>query len=178
MQIRPTISTAHHAGNCKGKNIQGAINKNQSSCGYPGKQITEDEKLIIATLDANFTAVKIHKGEYVLTELIKLLAKNVTSFTKRYTPQEHPRIMRCLRVRSKRQVVIQTFTNQLPKGKGGKAPVKRQKVNDTKQRSWTYLQEQATSQSEHSENGDHYPYQSQSDEELPYNSDSSGDKFN
>jgi hypothetical protein len=57
------------------------------------KQITEDEKLIIATLNANFTAVKVHQGEYVFAELVKLLAKNVTSFTKRYTPQEHPRIM-------------------------------------------------------------------------------------
>ncbi len=57
------------------------------------KRITEDEKLIIATLNANFTAVKVHQGEYVFAELVKLLAKNVTSFIKRYTPQEHPRIM-------------------------------------------------------------------------------------
>ncbi len=108
------------------------------------KQITEDEKLIIATLNANFTAVKVHQGEYVFAELVKLLAKNVTSFTKRYTPQEHPRIMQYLKTRAKRQVIIQTFISQLPKGKG-KGQVKRQKVQDTKQRSWTYLQEPATS---------------------------------
>jgi hypothetical protein len=110
------------------------------------KQITEDEKLIIATLNANFTftAVKVHQGEYVFAELVKLLAKNVTSFTKRYTPQEHPRIMQYLKTRAKRQAIIQTFTSQLPKGKG-KGQVKRQKVQDTKQRSWTYLQEPATS---------------------------------
>jgi hypothetical protein len=108
------------------------------------KQITEDEKLIIATLNATFTAVKVHKGEYVFAELLKLLAQNVTSFTKKYTPHEHPRIMQYLKTRAKREVIMPTFTtNQLPKG--GKGQVKRQKVQDTKQRSWTYLQEPATS---------------------------------
>jgi hypothetical protein len=34
------------------------------------KQITEDEKLITATLNANFTAVTVHQGEYVFAELI------------------------------------------------------------------------------------------------------------
>ena len=82
------------------------------------KQITEDEKLIIDTLNSNFTAVKVHQGEYVFAELVKLLAKNVTSFTKRYTPQEHPRIMQYFKTRAKRQVIITTFTGMLPKGKG------------------------------------------------------------
>ena len=57
------------------------------------KQITDDEKLIIATLQSAFTAVSIHNGVYPFSELVKLLAQNVTSFTKRYTPHEHPRIM-------------------------------------------------------------------------------------
>jgi hypothetical protein len=83
------------------------------------KQITEVETLIIATLNANFTAIKVHQGEYVFAELVKLLAKNVTSFTKRYTPQEHPRIMQYLKTRAKRQVIIiPTFVNLLPKGRG------------------------------------------------------------
>ena len=73
------------------------------------KQITEDEKLIIATLDSNFTAVKVHKGDYVYTELVKLLAKNVTSFTKKYAPHEHTRIMQYLKARAKRQVIMPIF---------------------------------------------------------------------
>jgi hypothetical protein len=52
--------------------------------------------------------------------------------------------MQYLKTRAKRQVIIPTFANLLPKGKG-KGQVKRQKVQDTKQRSWTYLQETATS---------------------------------
>ena len=108
------------------------------------KQITEDEKLIIATLNVNFTAVKVHQGDYVFTELVKLLAKNVTSFTKKYAPHEHSRIMQYLKMRAKRQVILPTFSNPIPKGKG-KGQAKRQKLQDNKQRSWTYLQETATS---------------------------------
>jgi hypothetical protein len=108
------------------------------------KQITEDEKLVIATLNASFTAVKVHQGDYVFTELVKLLAKNVTSFTKKYAPHEHPRIMQYLKARAKRQVIIPTFSNPIPKGKG-KGQDKRQKLHDNKQRSWAYLQEPITS---------------------------------
>jgi hypothetical protein len=64
------------------------------------------------------------------------------------TPQEHPRIMQYLKTRAKRQVIITTFAGMLPKGKDkGKGQAKRQKLQDTntKQRSWTYLQERATS---------------------------------
>ena len=53
------------------------------------KQITDDEKLTIATLQSAFTAISIHNGLYLFSELVKLLAQNVTSFTKRYTPHEH-----------------------------------------------------------------------------------------
>jgi hypothetical protein len=107
------------------------------------KQITDDEKLIIATLNANFTAIKVHQGDYVFTELVKLLAKNVTSFTKKYVPHEHTRIMQYLKMRAKRQVIIPTFSNPIPKGKV-KGQDKRQKLQVNKQRSWTYLQEPAT----------------------------------
>ena len=108
------------------------------------KQITDDEKLIIATLDSNFTAVKVHKGEYVYSELVKLLAQNVTSFTKKYAPHEHTRIMQYLKARAKRQVIMPIFSNPIPKGKG-KGRDKRQKLHDNKPRAWTYLQEPATS---------------------------------
>jgi hypothetical protein len=110
-----TLLARRYAETVKDKISKGRITKINR---VAAKQITEDEKLIIATLNANFTAVKVHQGEYVFAELVKLLAKNVTSFIKRYTPQEHPRIMQYLKTRAKRQVIIQTFTSQLPKGKG------------------------------------------------------------
>ena len=106
------------------------------------KQITDDEKLIIATLQSAFTAVNIHNGVYPFSELVKLLAQNVTSFTKRYTPHEHPRIMQYLKTRSKRQVILPTFTN--PGAKGGQGNAKRVKVQKPSQRRWTFLQEPTT----------------------------------
>ncbi len=95
------------------------------------KQITDDEKLIIATLQSTFTAVNIHNGIiYPFSELVKILAQNVTSFTKRYTPHEHPRIMQYLKTRFKRQVILPTFSNPAAKGGQGKAKrVKVQKLN-------------------------------------------------
>jgi hypothetical protein len=106
------------------------------------KQITDDEKLIIATLQSAFTAVNIHNGIYPFSELVKILAQNVTSFTKRYTPHEHPRIMQYLKTRSKRQVILPTFTN--PAAKGGQGKAKRAKVQKLHQRQWTYMQEPTT----------------------------------
>jgi hypothetical protein len=106
------------------------------------KQITDDEKLTIATLKPELSSLKILSGTYVFAELVKLLAQNVTSFTKRYTPLEHPRIMKYLRTRASRQVVTPTYNTAAPKGKGGKGSVKRLKVAG--QRGWTLLQETLT----------------------------------
>jgi hypothetical protein len=80
----------------------------------------------------------------VVTELIKLLAQNVASFTKKYAPHEHPRIMQYLRTRSKRQVVTPSFLNVQLKGKEV-GPAKRQKIPGHKppQRAWNFLQEPA-----------------------------------
>ena len=102
------------------------------------KQITDDGKLIIATLQSAFTAVNIHNGVYPFSDLVKILAQNVTSFTKRYTPHEHPRIMQYLKTRSKRQVILPTFTS--PAAKGGQGKTKRMKVQKPNQRQWTYMQ--------------------------------------
>jgi hypothetical protein len=67
------------------------------------RQITDDEKLIIATLQSAFTAVNVHKGLCAFAELVKLLAQNVTSFTKKYSPLDHPRILKkYLKTRAKR----------------------------------------------------------------------------
>ncbi len=102
------------------------------------KQITDDEKHTIATLNPAFTALKLQDGDYVVTDLIKLLAQN-TSFTKKYTPQDHPRIMKYLRTRTIRQVVAPSFIGATIKGKGkGGGPPKRQKVQKPTQRAWTY----------------------------------------
>ena len=107
------------------------------------KQITDDEKLTIATLQATFTAINIHNGIFIFSELVKLLAQNVTSFTKKYSPVDHPRILRYLKTRSLRQVIMPQFTN--PPIKGGKGKAKRQKTSLPTQRAWTYTQEPATS---------------------------------
>jgi hypothetical protein len=107
------------------------------------KQITDDEKLTIATLQASFTAVNIHNGIFLFSELVKLLAQNVTSFTKRYSPADHPRISKYLKTRSLRQVIMPQFANQPLKGGKGKA--KRQKTSQPNQRAWSYLQEPASS---------------------------------
>jgi hypothetical protein len=56
------------------------------------KKITDDEKLIISALNSAYSAIKIQDGAYDITELIQLLAQKVTSFTKRYQPNEHQRI--------------------------------------------------------------------------------------
>ncbi len=88
------------------------------------KQITDDEKLTIATLQASFTAVNIHNDIFLFADLVKLLAQNVTSFTKRYSPTDHPRILKYLKTRSLRQVIMPNFANQ--SSKGGKGKAKRQ----------------------------------------------------
>ena len=109
------------------------------------KQITDDEKQIIATLNPAFTALKLQDGDYVVTDLIKLLAQNATSFTQRYAPQDHMRIMKYLRTRTIRQVVTPSFIEATTKGKGkGKRGLtKRQKVQTPTQRAWTYAIEPA-----------------------------------
>ncbi len=107
------------------------------------KQITDDEKLTIATLQASFTAVNIHNGIFIFSDLVKLFAQNVTSFTKRYSPTDQPRILKYLKARSLRQVIMLQFAHQPLKGGKGKA--KRQKTSQPNQRAWPYLQEPASS---------------------------------
>jgi hypothetical protein len=49
------------------------------------KQITEDEKLIITTINSTYTSDYINKGDYVLGDLINLLAQHTSNFAaKRY----------------------------------------------------------------------------------------------
>ena len=66
------------------------------------KQITEDEKLIITTINSTYTSDYINKGDYVLGDLINLLAQHTSNFAaKRYQPNEHPRIIAYLKARAK-----------------------------------------------------------------------------
>ena len=109
------------------------------------KQITDSEKLTISTLNNSYSAIKIQYGAYDITELIQLLAQNVTSFTKTYQPSEHQRITRYLKTRE-RKSGFATNTVQSPtgKGKGGKSNNKRKATTTTTprtQRGWGFVLE-------------------------------------
>jgi hypothetical protein len=62
------------------------------------------------------------EGRYVLIDLIKLLAQNVTSFTKKYIPTEHLRIGKYLQTRGLRYKHISEVANQGSNGKGKGPP--------------------------------------------------------
>ncbi len=63
------------------------------------KQITDDEKVILAGLDPTFTIENIDKGEFTLRHFQKKLAENASRFqSKRYTPDA--RILTHLRMKA------------------------------------------------------------------------------
>jgi hypothetical protein len=104
------------------------------------RQITDKEKAIIATLDTKCSALAINAGKYKFTDFVKLLAQNVTSFTKKYVPSGHLRITTYLRARARKfKNVFELATQGTTKGKG--PPAKRQKVSGKGHRAWTYLEE-------------------------------------
>jgi hypothetical protein len=105
------------------------------------KQITDEEKLVISTINPAYSAVVMNTGNYTFTDLVKLLAQNATSFTKKYIPAEHPRITRYLNTRSvKYQGMVESMTPS-PKGKGKGKPTKKLKTQDSTQRGWVYVTE-------------------------------------
>ena len=108
------------------------------------KQITDDEKLVISTINPAFSAVIMNSGKYIFSDLVKLLAQNATSFTKKYVPTENPRISKYLHSRSLKyqQVVESIMQGSKDKGKG--KPIKKQKVQGGTQRSWVYVTESAS----------------------------------
>ena len=64
------------------------------------KQITDEEKIILAGIDSSFTIDNVDKGAYVLRTFQDKLASNASRFqSKKYTPDT--RILTYLRVRSK-----------------------------------------------------------------------------
>jgi hypothetical protein len=95
---------------------------------------------IIATLNTKYSALALNAGKYTFTGFVKLLAQNVTSFTKKYVPSNHLRITMYLRTRARKyKNVFELATQGMTKGKG--PPIKRQKVSGKDQRGWTYLEE-------------------------------------
>ncbi len=109
------------------------------------KQITDDEKLTISTLNSAYSAINIQEGAYEYNELVKLLAQNVTSFTKAYQPAEHPRIHRYLRTRARKHGAVPEFMQSSSKGIKGKQMVKRKPNPAQPQRAWSYLQDNSPS---------------------------------
>ncbi len=107
------------------------------------KQITDDEKLVISTINPAYSSVVMNTGNYIFTELVKLLAQNATSFTKRYVPTEHPRISKYLLARSLKYRHVMESIAQGAKGQGKGKPIKKQKVQDGTQRAWVYVTESA-----------------------------------
>jgi hypothetical protein len=105
------------------------------------KHITDDEKLIISTINPAYSAIVMDSAQYIFTELIKLLAQNATSFTKRYVPTEHPRISKYLHTRSLKYRHVMEIMTQGSKGKGKGKPIKKQKVQDVTQRACVYVTE-------------------------------------
>ena len=106
------------------------------------KQITDEEKLTIATINPAYSSIALNDGNFIFTELVRLLAQNVSSFTKKYIPGENERIGKYLRTRASKYQQISAIANQGIKGKG--PPPKRQKLYQTSQRAWTYLGDSVT----------------------------------
>jgi hypothetical protein len=89
-----------------------------------------------------YSALSLNAGLYTYNDLVKLLAQNVTSFTKRYVPSDHVRIAKYLKTRATKYKSIFELATQGSKGKG--PAVKRQKTGGKGQRSWVYLEEAVT----------------------------------
>ena len=88
------------------------------------KQITDEEKIILAGIDSSFTIDNVDKGAYVLRTFQDKLASNASRFqSKKYTPDT--RILTYLRVRSKEfNVPLPIFMKKrsVDKGKGSSNP--------------------------------------------------------
>ena len=94
------------------------------------KQITDDEKVILAGIDPTFTIENIDKGSFKLRDFQDKLAANASRFqSKKYTPDS--RILTYLKVRAQEfNVPVPSFMKKrLPdKGKGSQ-PSKRGRSN-------------------------------------------------
>jgi hypothetical protein len=95
------------------------------------KQITDEEKLTIATLHPPYSSIALNDGIFTFTNLVQLLAQNVASL-KKYHPGDNERIRKYLRTRALKYQQISAIANQGIKGK--RPPSKRQKVYQSSQR--------------------------------------------
>jgi len=88
------------------------------------KQITDEEKIILAGIDPSFTIDNIDKGAYIMSSFQDKLASNASRFqSRKYTPDA--RILNYLRVRSKEfNVPLPLFMKKrtIDKGKGSSDP--------------------------------------------------------
>jgi hypothetical protein len=103
------------------------------------KQITEDEKLLITTINSTFTSAYINDGDYILGDLINLLAQHTSNFAaKRCIPHEHPRIITYLKIRARSSAIpLPNFISWHVKPTTS-STAKRRRVQPP-QRAWTYL---------------------------------------
>jgi hypothetical protein len=105
------------------------------------KQITDDEKLIISTISPAYSSVVLNTGKYVFADLVKLLAQNATSFTKKYVTAEHSRIGLYLQTRALKYKRIVDSITQGTQSKGKGKPIKKQRMLSSGQRAWVYVTE-------------------------------------
>ena len=103
------------------------------------KQITDDEKVILAGLDVSFTIDSIDKGSFIFRAFQRKLAENASRFqSKKYTPDA--RILTYLRVRAQEfKVALPHFMAKRKEEKGkGQSSVKRQRSDVQNNRNRTY----------------------------------------
>jgi hypothetical protein len=108
------------------------------------KQITDDEKVILAGLDPTFTIENIDKGDFLLRTFQKKLAENASRFqSKKYTPDS--RILTYLRIRAQEfNVQPPSFMRNKRQPEKGKGSNKRQRSGTQNNRAvahQTYVQE-------------------------------------
>lgn len=103
------------------------------------KQITDDEKVILAGLDPSFTIDSIDKGTFIFRAFQRKLAENASRFqSKKYTPDT--RILTYLRIRAQEfKVALPHFMSKKKEEKGrGQPSVKRQRSDVQNNRHRTY----------------------------------------
>jgi hypothetical protein len=105
------------------------------------KRITDEEKLTISTLNSTYSSIRIRDGDYIFVDMVKLLAQNVTSFTNKYNPIDHPRINKYLRTRARKHGPVPDFKQSSSGGKSHKGKRKTHAPSTRPQRAWSFLQE-------------------------------------
>ncbi len=123
------------------------------------KQITDDERVILAGLDPTFTIENIDKGEFLLQTFKKKLAENASRFqSKKYSPDS--RILTYLRIRAQEfNVQPPLFMRNKRQPEKGKGSNKRQRSGTQNNRALahqTYVQQFVTDSTPQTEWGRQY----------------------